>query len=78
MKLDMVFEFRANELETFALVSAVIGVVMFFVGLCWDMIAKSQFIVYRPGLGAMQIIWMAGSALYVLWAGSIFMKWGDR
>jgi len=78
MKLDIVWQFRCNELEKFALVSAALGVLSFFAGLFWDVIARSQFITHRHGLGAMQIAWMSVSALYAVWAGSIFIKWGDR
>lgn len=76
MKLDIVSEFRVNELEVFAWISMGVGMLMFLGGIFWDKIAGIH-ITHRPGFGWMQIAWCAFWGLYTFYGWAIQDRWGE-
>ena len=77
MKLNMLWEFKVNELELHFLLSTLIGLVMFLIGVTWDMIVGVR-VHHSQGIGLYQWIWIASWGLYSLWSFLMAMKWGDK
>lgn len=76
MKFNVLWEAKWNEIEAFAWISMVVGMVMFAGGLMWDKIAGVQ-VQHAKGLGVMQILWLAFWGLYTLYGFVIQDRWGE-
>ena len=63
-------EIKLKEVEWFSLVSMVLGIAIFIVLCFWDTIAGDR-IRHNEGYGYLQILGMAGSGLYSMWAAAI-------
>lgn len=77
MKFNWVAEFKANSIEVFAWVSAMVGMAMFVVGLFWDYIAGVN-VAHNEGLGIGQICWLAFWGLYTLYGWLLQNEWGEK
>ena len=65
---------KIKEVAQFALVSMYIGVTIFLIICFWDNLIGIQA-PNNKGYGTAQIVGMAVSGLYSLWAWNINMKW---
>jgi hypothetical protein len=83
MKLNMLWQFvvgkpivKTNEVEIFAWVSILLGLVAFTTILLWDWIVGPH-IAHNEGYGYLQILALAGIGLYVLFGVFISQRWGE-
>ena len=68
---------RLREVELFGYVSTALGIAIFVVACCWDMIAGRMLWHHNAGLGLHQKLLMAGSGLYSFWALSLAGSWHE-
>jgi len=77
MRLDMLLDFKTNELESFAMVSMLLSLSLLIIGALFDPLAKKFGITHQSGFGLGQIIWCAFWGVYSFWAYTIASKWGE-
>ena len=68
-------DIKLEEVEWFGLVSTILGVITFITISCWDGISGSMLWQHSEDYGLGQIVGMAGSGLYSMWALAINRKW---
>ena len=67
---------KLEEVQHFGLVSMFIGLGIFVFTASWDGVAGIH-INHNQGYGWMQVLGMASSGMYSLWAYSIHLKWKE-
>ena len=65
-----------QEVKWFGLVSMFMGAIIFIVTAFWDNMVGIQ-VVHHDGYGLGQILVMATSGIYTLWAYFIHLKWRE-
>ena len=68
-------DIKLEEVKWFGLVSTFIGVAIFIVACSFDLIAGKMAWQHQEGLGTGQVLLMAMSGIYSMWALSINVKW---
>jgi len=69
-------EIKLDEVEYFGLVSTAVGVIVFIVVCSWDSLVGIT-VNHHNGYGWMQILIIASSGLYSMWALAINRKWSE-
>ena len=77
MRFNFVWELKANEVDIFAAVSLILGILNLLLAVFWDSIANTRM-PYNPGFGWQQVLWVTCSGLYVWWAWAMMYKHGER
>ena len=67
---------KLREIAKFSFVSMYLGIALFCAILAWDRFAGVH-VAHNEGLGWMQILALAGSGMYSMWAWAINLKWED-
>ena len=70
-------EIKLREVEVFGLVSTILGVAIFITVAFWDVICARMYWRHAEGYGLWQVVMMAGSGLYSMWALAIRAKWSS-
>jgi len=67
-------DIQLKEVQHFGLVSMILSAIVCLFAISWDFTVGSYVITRHDGYGYMQILVIAGSGLYSLWAWTIHLK----